>query len=198
MRAGAAKDATMPDLISRSVDNPEFARVIQVAKLRDLTEFAFDISPEPAEAVALARLMGARAVRKLRFKGLLTPLPRGGWRLEAELGATVVQTCVVTLDPVTTRIDQPVARSFVPGPVPRAHEVVVTPDDEDEIEPLGTRIDIGLVAVEALALALPAYPRKPGATLAPVSGADADDEEDGAVRPFAALEVLRGRTGGRS
>ena len=40
--------------------------------------------------------------------------------------------------------------------------MVVEADADDEPEPLGERIDLGLVATEALALAMPAYPRKPG------------------------------------
>ena len=78
----------------------------------------------------------------------------------------MVQSCVVTLDPVTTRIDQPVRRTFLPETAARGPEIVVDPEEDDEIEPLTDRIDLGRVAVEALALALPAYPRKPGATFA--------------------------------
>ena len=178
-----------PPTIPNSPASSRFAR------LRDLDEFDFDIAPTAAEAAALARLLGAQAVRKLRFAGRLTPLPRGGWQLDGQLGATVVQTCVVTLEPVTTRIDQPVRRSFLPQEAPpHAAELVVSPDEDDEIEPLGDRIDLGLVATEALALALPAYPRKPGATFGPASaggGIPAIDESE--LKPFAALAALRGK-----
>ncbi|MFT3972228.1 MAG: DUF177 domain-containing protein [Amaricoccus sp.] len=179
----------MPELISHASDNPEFARVVELRQIRDLLRFDFDISPEPREAVALAGLLGAQAVRKLRFVGRLVPVAKGGWALEAELGATVVQTCVVSLEPVTTRIDEPVRRAFVPqaatGP-----EIVVSPDEDDEVEPLGDRIDLGRIATEALALALPAYPRKAGAMLQ----AGGDDDAD-RPRPFAALAALREKLG---
>ena len=79
----------------------------------------------------------------------------------------MVQPCVVTLEPVTTRIDQPVRRIWLPDAGRPAAEVVVEADADDEPEPLGERIDLGLVATEALALAMPAYPRKPGAALGP-------------------------------
>src|SRR5262245_56338359 len=100
----------MPDLIPRAPDNPEFARVIELRQLRELEAFDFDISPSAEEAAAVATLLSARSVRKLRFAGQLARTAGGGWQLAAELGATVVQTCVVTLDPVTTRVDQPVRR----------------------------------------------------------------------------------------
>jgi uncharacterized metal-binding protein YceD (DUF177 family) len=182
----------MPQLIPHAPDNAEFARVIELRQLRDLDEFAFDIGPTEAEAPALARLLGARAVRKLRFSGRLTRLRGGGWQLDGQLAATVIQTCVVSLDPVTSRVDQPVRRTFVPETEPRSSELVLSPDDDDEIEPLTDRIDLGLVAIEALALALPPYPRKPGASLAHAAGTVAPIDES-ELKPFAALASLRGK-----
>jgi uncharacterized metal-binding protein YceD (DUF177 family) len=188
----------MPEIVARSADNPEFPRVVETAALRGRAEFAFDIAPTPAESAALARLMDARAVRKLRLTGRLAAAPGGAWRLDATLGATVVQTCVVTLDPVTTRIDTPVRRLFAPAAATDGPEIVIAAvdDDEDATEPLGERIDLGLVATEALALALPAYPRREGAAL----GEDAVCGPPGAaplaageVRPFAALAALRAK-----
>ncbi len=62
-------------------------------------------------------------------------------------------------------------------------------------EPLPAAIDLMAVAAEALALALPPYPRAPGAVLG-----DARFAEDGATplsdedaRPFAGLAALRER-----
>ena len=184
----------MPELIPRSPDNPEFARVIEVRTLSAVDGFDFDIAPTPGETPAIARLLGAEAVRKLRFSGRLSPLDEGGWGLDGMLGATVVQTCVVTLEPVTTRVDQAIRRRFLPGPGSglRAAELVVDPDEDDEIEPLGERIDLGLVAIEALALALPAYPRKDGAVLATAPADTAGEDEP---KPFAALAALRGKMG---
>ena len=105
----------------------------------------------------------------------------------------MVQTCVVTLDPVTTRIDQPVRRTWLPDAAPPRAEIVVAPDEDDEIEPLGDRIDLGLVAIEALALALPAYPRKPGATLGPVRRAPAKPDEDASPSPSRRSRRCAGR-----
>ena len=176
----------MTQLIEQAADNPEFPRVIELARLRDASDFPFDISPTPEEAAAIARLMDARSVRKLRFAGQLVPLGSGGWRLDGALGATVVQTCVVTLDPVTTRVDQEVRRLYLPNAAPRGPEVILD-DEDDDVEPLADRVDLGLVAIEALALALPAYPRKEGASLADVGFG----EETEIVKPFAALAALR-------
>jgi len=187
----------VPEIATRSPQNPEFARVVDVARLRGLREFPFDLAPDPAEARALARLMGARSVRKLRFRGRLEPAPAppGSWRLEGTLGATVTQSCVVSLEPVTTRIDAPVSRIFVPGHMPSAELAAEEVGEEDEVEALGPTIDLGLVAIEALALALPAYPRATGATLEGAASAPpgAAPLAGGEVRPFAALAALRAK-----
>jgi len=161
---------------------PEFSHVVEFATLRDGTDF--DIAPTPAEAKALARLMDANSLRKMRFRGRLVPSGAKGWDLQATLGATVVQPCIVTLEPVTTRIDEPVHRRFLP-----AAEAAGT--DDDEIEPLGDRVDLGLIATEALALALPDYPRKPGAVLPD----EVTDDDDEVVRPVAALAAFRNKMG---
>jgi uncharacterized metal-binding protein YceD (DUF177 family) len=182
----------MPELIPRSPDNPDFARVIDVRTLSAADGFSFEIEPTAAELAALARLLGAQAVRKLRFTGQLSPRARGAWDLEGKLGATVVQTCVVSLEPVTTRIDQVVRRRFLAEAGIRAAELVVDPEEDDEVEPLGDRIDLGLVAIESLALALPAYPRKEGAELGETATDSAEEEKP---KPFAALAALRGKMG---
>ena len=75
-------------------------------------------------------------------------------------------------------------------------DIVISPDEDDEIEPLGERIDLGLVAIEALALALPAYPRKPGASFGPPESALGEEESE--AKPFAALAALRGKIGSGS
>ena len=110
------------------------------------------------------------------------------WRLEAELGATVVQPCVVTLAPVTTRIDRPVTRRYLahmPAPGPGETEM---PEDETA-EPLPGAVDLDAVMIEALALALPDYPRAAGAELGEAVYTEPGKTPltDEAARPFAGL-----------
>ena len=94
--------------------NSDFsAHAIRVADLAQDRAHAFDIVPGAAEIEALREMLQIDALRKLRFRGTLSPLGKHDWRLHADLGATVVQPCVATLAPVTTRIDVAVERSFV-------------------------------------------------------------------------------------
>jgi uncharacterized metal-binding protein YceD (DUF177 family) len=162
---------------------------VELAALRD--DFDFDIAPDPAEAEALARLMGALAVRKLRLKGRLAVIQPRGWQLDATLGATVVQPCVVTLEPVTTRIEAPVERLYQADWVEPEAEEAESPED-DRIEALPEVLDLGALIEEALALALPLYPRAAGVELgeAIYTEPGAAPLTDEAARPFAGLKGL--------
>lgn len=148
----------------------------------------FELAPDAGGRAAVAAELGIPAIRKLRFAGRLQPEGRQDWRLEGELGATVVQDCVVTLDPVTTRLDEPVSRLYLaalPDPAPGEAEM---PDEE--AEELPQALDLAQVMLEALALALPPYPRAPGVELGEVvvteTGAEPLTGER--AKPFAALK----------
>jgi len=154
----------------------------------------FDLRPEAPERALLAEELAINAVRKLRFTGTLEPEGARDWRLVAELGATVVQPCVVTLAPVTTRIDTHVTRGYLADWQEPTGEEAEMPED-DTTEPLPARLDLGAVMLEALALALPDYPRAPDAELeagqfAAPGIAPMTDEE---AKPLAGLAALRDR-----
>jgi uncharacterized metal-binding protein YceD (DUF177 family) len=96
---------------------------------------------------------------------------------------------------VTTRVDTPVRRLFAPHAT-ASLDIDLDVEDDDEAEPLGDAIDLGLVAIEALALALPAYPRAEGAELGELARSAPPGVApiaEGDLRPFAALAALRDR-----
>ncbi|MDU8946084.1 YceD family protein [Ovoidimarina sediminis] len=155
---------------------------------------AFSLMPDKAERAKLAERLDLLGLPKLRFEGEVAPEGRGDWRLSARLGATVVQPCGVTLEPVTTRLDEDVSRLYLrdlPDPGPGEVEM---PED-DSVEALPGTLDLGEVMAEALALALPAFPRAPG-----VAPGDAQFTEPGKTpmrdedtKPFAGLGALKAK-----
>ena len=167
---------------------------LRVAKLPQNSPTPFDLKPDRAHLDALAEALGLHGLRKLRFAGEITAQGGSDWLLTGHLGATVVQPCVVTLDPVTTRIEVPVRRLYLADWQPPEAEEAEMPED-DEAEALGTVIDPGAVMAEALALALPLYPRKDGAEPGDAAFAPpgADPLTDAEVKPFAGLSELRDR-----
>ena len=145
-----------------------------------------------AQATEALALLG---LRKVRLEGQIAPDDRAaGWRLTAQLGATVVQPCVRSLAPVRTRLELPVLRRYLKD-LPSAEAEEAEIPEDDSLEPLVARIDLGALMLEEISLALPAFPRAddaepathavqaapPGVT--PLSGDD--------LKPFAALQALR-------
>ncbi|MET4103090.1 uncharacterized metal-binding protein YceD (DUF177 family) [Roseovarius sp. MBR-78] len=174
---------------------------LPVAQLARRGGHRFEIVPDKGARAALAARLDLIELRKLRFEGEITPDDGRGWRLDATLGATVVQPCGVTLAPVATRIDEAVTRRYAPDATPPQAlpgDEIEMPED-DSIEPLGAVIDLDTVLAEALALALPPWPRSEGATLgAMAAGPVGATPEDAAAprRPFAGLAGLRDRLSG--
>ena len=179
---------------------PDGKTRLRVDALSSHGETPFLLEPDAETRAALAQELRADAIRKLRFEGAVSPRGRDGWALTGTLGATVVQPCVVTLEPVTTRIDAPVERRFVPARQigsPEAGSETEMPED-DTIEPLGEVIDLAAIMAEALSLNMPAYPRKDGVELGEAVYAEDGVEplRDEDLKPFARLAALQSKLTG--
>jgi uncharacterized metal-binding protein YceD (DUF177 family) len=164
------------------------SRPFRRADLARRAALEFHLAPDAAARAALAEVLGASEIRRLTFAGRVTPVGSADWELTGRLVAEVVQPCVVTLEPVTTAIDEAVRRLYLaePGAEPApGSETEMDPDTDTE--PLGAEIDPGLVMAEALALALPDFPRAPGAALDPGLAVAGEPP----AHPFAALSALR-------
>lgn len=150
------------------------------------------IAPDASQCVALAAALGVSAVRKLRFEVALTPRKGADWDLVGQLGATVEQPCRVSLVPVNTRIEEPVERHYVADWEDVTDAEAEMPED-DTVEPLPATIDVGAVMEEALALAIPVYPRAEGVEDVNLQAAPpgADPLDEAAVKPFAGLAGLK-------
>ena len=173
---------------------PPSDTALRVAELSQTAENSFSLRPDGEELKVIADELGFSSLRKLSFSGRIKPLAGSDWTLEGRLGATVVQPCVVTLEPVMTRIDVDVTRNFISTFAYPDEPEVEMPDD-DTSEPLGSWIDPGVVMREALALAAPDYPRKDDAELGQLvytkPGEAPMTDED--ARPFAGLADLKSK-----
>ncbi len=166
--------------------------ILRLSDLASRRATTFAIVPSADENSAIAAHLDLRGLRKLRFAGEIAPLGQTDWTLTGTLGATVTQDCVVTLDPVTTRIDEPVTRTYAADLVDPDGAEVEMPED-DTIEPLPTSVDVAAVMIEALSLALPDFPRAEGADLGSAQFAQpgATPMTDDDAKPFAGLAALR-------
>ncbi len=166
---------------------------IHLRRLAADQSYDFLLEPDAAARARIAEILGLMTLRKLRFEGSISPAGKQDWFLKAKLGATVVQSCVVTLEPVTTRIDDTTERVYL-SRYEEPEEGSETEMLEDEsTEPMPDILDLEEVMTEALALSLPLYPRADNAEIetstfaAPgVAPLKAED-----VKPFAGLASLR-------
>lgn len=149
-----------------------------------------------AERRLLARRFDLIELPSLTASGSLERTADGrelGFR--GELRAEVVQSCVVSLDPVASRIQEPIERRYrrlAPGEALMGPELLVDPEAA-EVEPLrATSIDLGEVVAEELGLALDLYPRARGAyERLPALGPDVSlGDAERPASPFAVLEDL--------
>lgn len=180
---------------SPRADQP-LAHPLRVAALAARKPTRFDLKPDAETRTRIAQLLDITAVPELRFKGELLPRGRSDWELTAMLTALVEQPCSVTLAPVLTRIAEQVQRRYLADlPEPEADEMEI-PDDDGQ-EPLPEIIDPGAVALEALALALPLYPRATTGALgeAVFAGPGIAPLRDEDLRPFSGLASLAQKLG---
>ena len=143
------------------------------------------------EREAIAAHLAVTAVERLivRLKAVRF---RGGIRVAGRLEALVVQPSVVSLEPVTQEIAEPVDRVFLPAgdkrfAGPANAEVFVDLEGEDLPDHFeGNEADLSGLVVETLALAIDPYPRAEGESLS-----ETGDDDDGSDLPFAGLAALK-------
>lgn len=163
-------------------------RVVAIAG-RSATHVRF--APDPAARKAIAAALDLSDLPQMLFDGDIRPSGKRDMVLSGRLTALAVQPCSITLAPVRTRIDEHVVRQYLADFKTPDGEEVEIPED-DTLEPLGEVIDAAEVAIEALALALPLYPRAPGVELGALSAAPPGTAplQDADLKPFAGLAKL--------
>jgi hypothetical protein len=195
------------------VPEGEFSRIIE-SQLLGLDGRSFEFVAEAAECRALAARMGIVAVESLSATVRAERLSGSrGCRVRIHFLADVVQSCVVTLEPIAARIDERIEADFVPeraadgdgiddSEVPLSIQEFSIDDEEPSEVLQHGKADVGALIAEHLALALEPYPRRPGAVFEakevgePTEAADGggddtavgvDQEGEGRHFPFAGL-----------
>ena len=176
-------------------DPGPLSRRFDVSTVRDAS-VAFTVTATDAECQALASDAGLSGIDAFSAAFEIAREGLEGLRVTGTVQAQVRQTCVVSLDDFSSRIEEPVDVVFLPeADVARmADERAAQPANHDEEDPpddvpdpiVGGRIDLGALAAEIMMLGLDPYPRKPGVAYA-ASASPGD-----VVSPFAALKQLKG------
>lgn len=181
-------------VVSRRPVSPEFSRLVAAEKIgRD--GLVLELKADADERAALARRFGLEALDNFEGRARLVALGNGQIRLEVTFDADVLQSCVITLEPVASHISD--RFEIVYAPITEGEnerEVFVDVTSEEPPEPLlEGRIDIGEMMAQHLAMLIDPYPRLPDAP----EGSWRTNEEDGAAaaaRPFEKLKQWMARS----
>ena len=134
------------------------------------------VEADAGQRERLARDHDLLAVERFRADLLVSSWKRNGVQVEGEVEAAITQACIVTLEPLSSVIREPVSATFLPADsklgrlgFDNAGEIHLDPDGPDSPEIFsGDMIDVGGLAEEFFGLAIDPYPRKEGAALPPV------------------------------
>jgi uncharacterized metal-binding protein YceD (DUF177 family) len=175
------------------VSGGEWRVVVQLAKLSPRPQDYPLVAPEEARA-ALAARFGLESIDRL--EGALSVVRAGaGARASGRLVAEVVQSCVVSGEPVPAHVEEALDLTFEPI-VETGDEVELDPQALDVMPVEGDAIDLGEALAQALAVALDPYPRASPEVLAKARRLLMSEEEaeaaeaasKAAANPFAALK----------
>jgi uncharacterized metal-binding protein YceD (DUF177 family) len=149
------------------------------------------LEADAGQRAALADLLGMQAIERLGGEFDLHMVSGSAVHLRGRIEADVVQTCVVSLEPMRQHIEEPVSVTLLPAEAgdgrPDSSALVDPMDEEDRYIYSDGRIDLGVIVSEQLALHLDPYPRAPGVAFE----AAGNDETDKRDSPFAVLERLK-------
>jgi hypothetical protein len=152
------------------------------------------IDADARQREALAAAHGLVSVERFHAELHVAPWKRNGVKVSGHVEADITQECVVTLDPLQSKIEEEVEGLFLPADsklgregFDTSGEIHVAAEGPDSPETFtGDMIDVGALAEQFFGLGIDPYPRKPGADL--ISG---DKEEAPALPEGPLQEKLR-------
>lgn len=150
-----------------------------------------EIAAGAKERRHLAQWAGVDAVRAFAGRITLKRLSHTRFMFEADLDADIVQSCVVTLEPVETHISRHLVRELhlVRHADPGSGELTLSAGDDEVPETIiGLDYDVAAPLLEEFVLAVDPYPRKQGAAFTPPAELEAAPES-----PFGVLKRLKKR-----
>jgi uncharacterized metal-binding protein YceD (DUF177 family) len=170
---------------------PILSHAVEVVRIPQ-SGMAEGVEASEPQRRALASEYGLVEVKSLSGDVSLTRGHGDSLKVDGRILADIVQSCVVSLEPVPQHIDERFAVSFVPPGSPKAPpaprpgvEVAIDADAEDPPEILtGSTLDIGALVEEHFVLAIDPYPRAADAVVPPEG---VDEPAAGEDSPFAVL-----------
>lgn len=160
--------------------------------VRDLArrqDYRFALSLGVQDIEQACQTLNVLSLKNTRFRGRIFATGGANWTLTAQLNAHITQACIITLQPVTTHIQESVTRVYSAdwNKYTNGTDIEIPPDDT--LEPLTDKIDIAAVFLESLALSLPLYPRAKGANFGSRVYTETGTVKAADRHPFAGLKA---------
>jgi len=165
------------------VSNSEWRVPVRVEDIPEAGR-RYQLAADEATRNALARAAGVDGLARFEAVFDVARHGRDGLHVVGTVSATVGQTCVVTLEPIETKLEEGVDLTFLPRRETGEDALEIEGREPPESLVDGT-VDLGAIATEFLLLGVDPYPRKAGAVF------DAPPADDPASHPFAALAALK-------
>lgn len=166
---------------------PELSYIVETARV-PASGVNVDIAADEKQRKALAGRFGINGINSLTAHIVLKRINGTQIRVHGDFEASVVQTCVVSLEPFeeTVRDNFTVVFSQEEGTSLKVNEIDLDMSQEDDVEPVENgRIDVGELTAEYLSLALDPFPHAPDAVF------DARPVREKEENPFSVLEKLK-------
>ena len=163
------------------MDN-EFSRIVDIAKISP-KGLRLKETASADECAALTKRFDIRAVKSFTMQLEVSPWRKKGLRAVGQATAEIEQICGVTLDPMQSRIEEPLDIFLLPEHMTQPVEADENLDMPDSL--VDGKADLGEIAVQCLSLAIDPYPRSQAAPLEHIESREVEDN------PFAALKQLQ-------
>lgn len=173
-----------------------------MVRLDEVPESGRHVALEASEPVraAVAKAANVKGVEALSAAFDVTRRGRDGLRAVGTVRASVRQACVVSLEPMTSAVEEEIDVTFAPPREAAGGRKVLRDDEDDDDTPVagsvageeppeplvGGAVDLGALATEFLILGIDPYPRKPGVAFTPPA-----DAQEPSGHPFEALAALK-------
>ena len=130
---------------------------IDMSVLETKNRIKFELFFSKKDTLELKKFLNLKSLKKLSMAGTIKATLFNQWDLKAKIGATIVQESVLSLKPVTSRIDKTIKRTIIKGRDEMVETNELYLNDSDFVE---NEIDIGAIFSESLALEIPTFPKK--------------------------------------
>jgi uncharacterized metal-binding protein YceD (DUF177 family) len=138
----------------------------------------------------VAEWLGIPEVKALEAKVTLERWRARGVRVQGTLAAQIVQSCVVTLEPIDETVNAEFEWHFLPNVPQTAKRDLELQVEEMDVEVLESgKIDVGAIVAEELSLSMNPHPRQPDAVVE--TQAASLETQERKENPFAALAALK-------